>query len=205
MPTLYFSPNLNPRLCVATARHLAAPVRYEAAAPLAPDAPADFARLNPNRRVPVLVRDDGSSLWETDAIACELARLAGRPDFFPEGPRLPELLRWLSWTAMHWGQACSGLYYQRLIAPRYGLPLLTEGEMVHHESEFQRLAAILEAHLAQHRWMLGDTLTYADFRVGALFPYAEAVRLDLSAHPGMARLAAQLDALPAWHDPFAGL
>lgn len=205
MPTLHHSPNLNPRLCVATARHLGAPVRLQAAAPLAPGAAADFARLNPNLRVPVLERDDGSTLWETDAIACELARLAGRPDFFPDGAQLPELLRWLSWTAMHWGLAGSGLYYQRLLVPRYGLPPLGEGEMAHHESEFQRLAAILDAHLQRHRWMLGDALTYADFRVGALLPYAEAIRLDLSGHPGIARLAAQLDELPAWRDPFAGL
>ena len=59
---------------------------------------------------------DGSTLWETDAIACELARLAGRPDFFPEGPQLPELLRWLSWTAMHWGLAGSGETPDRPVA-----------------------------------------------------------------------------------------
>ena len=205
MLTLHHSPNLNPRLCVATARHLNAPVRYQVAAPMAPGAGGAFARLNPNLRVPVLERDDGSTLWETDAIACELARLAGRPDFFPEGAQLPELLRWLSWTAMHWGLAGSGLYYQRLIAPRYGLPPLTAAEMAHHESEFQRLAAILDAHLARHRWMLGDSLTYADFRVGALLPYAASLQWDVTAHPGIHRLAAQLNELPAWRDPFSGL
>lgn len=204
MPTLYHSANLNPRLCVATARYLGAPVRYQAAEPLAPGAP-EFAHLNPNRRVTVLARDDGSMLWETDAIACELARLAGRPEFFPDGALLPELLRWLSWAAMHWGVAGSGLYYQRLLVPRYGLPPLGEAEMAHHLSELRRLDDILDAHLAPRRWMLGDTLTYADFRIGALFPYAEAIALDLSGHPHVARLAAQLDELPAWRDPFAGL
>jgi glutathione S-transferase len=204
MPILYHSANLNPRLCVATARHLDAPVRYQAAEPLAPGA-AEFAHLNPNLRVPVLARDDGSTLWETDAIACELARLAGRPEFFPDGALLPEMLRWLSWTAMHWGLAGSGLYFQRLLVPRYGLPPLGDAEMAHHLSEFERLATLLDAHLAQRRWMLGNTLTYADFRIGALFPYAQAVELDLSGHSHIARLAAQLDELPAWRDPFAGL
>lgn len=204
MPILYYSPNLNPRLCLATARHLEAPVRYQAAEPLAPGA-ADFAHLNPNLRVPVLARDDGSTLWETDAIACELARLSGRPGFFPDGALLPEMLRWLSWSAMHWGLAGSGLYYQRLLVPRYGLPPLGEQEMAHHQSEFKRLAVILEAHLAERHWMLGDALTYADFRVGALLPYAEAMDLDLSGHPQLVRLAAQLNELPAWRNPFAGL
>ncbi len=205
MPILHHSPHLNPRLCVATARHLNAPVRYLKAAPLDPAQSPAFARLNPNLRVPVLARDDGSTLWETDAIACELARLARRPDFFPEGAQLPELLRWLSWTAMHWGMAGSGLYYQRLLVPRYGLPPLEDSVMAQHESEFRRLATVLDAHLAHQRWMLGDSLSYADFRVAALLPFGPAIGLDLSGYPGIARLGAQLDELPAWRDPFAGL
>ena len=87
MPLLYHSPHLNPRLCVATARHLDAPVRYQAAAPLDPAESPAFTRLNPNLRVPVLARDDGSTLWETDAIACELARLAQRPPMTADDAR----------------------------------------------------------------------------------------------------------------------
>ena len=205
MPTLYYSHNLNPRLCVAAARHLNAPVRYEAAAPLAPDQQARFAGLNPNLRVPILEMDDGSTLWETDAIVCRLARLAGREDFFPGGEPLPELLRWLSWSAMHWGQAGSGLYFQHLIVPRYGLEPLPASVMAQHESELRRLAPILDEHLSARPWMLGDTLTYADFRVGAVLPFAAEARVDLSAHPALMRWAGRLDELPAWRDPFAGL
>jgi glutathione S-transferase len=106
---------------------------------------------------------------------------------------------------MHWGHAGSGLYYQRLLVPRYGLPPLADAVMAQHESEFNRLAAILDAHLASQRWMLGDTLSYADFRAAALLPFGPAIQLDLSAYPAIRRWAAQLDELPAWRDPFAGL
>lgn len=204
MPTLYYSDNLNPRLCVAAARHLQAPVRYQAAAPLAPGQAETFARLNPNLRVPILQMDDGSTLWETDAIVCRLARMAGRGDFFPEGELLPELLRWLSWSAMHWGVACSGLYFQHRVVPRYGLQPLPDSVMQGHHAELQRLAPILDAHLQTQRWMLGEALTYADFRVGAILPFAAEVGLDLSAWPAILRWAGQLEALPAWREPMAG-
>lgn len=62
MPTLYHSENLNPRLAVATARHLGLALRFQAAAPLAPGQSASFARLNPNLRVPVLELEDGRTL-----------------------------------------------------------------------------------------------------------------------------------------------
>jgi glutathione S-transferase len=205
MPTLYYSAHLNPRLCVAAARHLNAAVRFEAAAPLDPERSERFTRLNPNLRVPILEMDDGSTLWEADAIACQLARMSNRLDFFPDGAQLPDVLRWLSWTAMHWGLACSGHYYQHLLVPRYGLPPLVDSVMAEHEFELQRLAPILEAHLARRRWMLGDTLSYVDFRIGAILPFSEEARVDVSGYPAIARLAAQLNELPAWRDPFAGL
>lgn len=205
MPTLYYSAHLNPRLCVAAARHLSVALRFRAAAPLAPEQSGPFARLNPNLRVPVLEMDDGNTLWETDAIACKLARLADRPDFFPEGTRLPDVIRWLSWTASHWGPACSGHYYQHLLAPRYGLQPLADSVMAEHQSELQRLASILEAHLTRQRWMLGETLSYVDFRVGAILPFAEEARVDVSAYPRLLRWAAQLNEIPAWRAPFAGL
>ena len=69
---LYYSPNLNPRVAVAAARHLAVPLDYVAAQPRHPDHTEAFRALNPNRLVPVLV-EDGKSLWETDAIVCRLS------------------------------------------------------------------------------------------------------------------------------------
>lgn len=131
--------------------------------------------------------------------------MASRPDFFPEGALLPELFRWLSWCAMHWGPACSGFYHQHLLVPRYGLPPLAESAMAEHDAELRRLAAVLDAHLAGSAWMLGDTLSYADFRVAAILPYADEARLDLSAFPAIRRLGRQLDALAAWREPFAGI
>ena len=57
MITLYFSRNYNPRLAVATARYLQAPLRYEFAAPVDPAHSDRFRKLNPNLRLPILVEE----------------------------------------------------------------------------------------------------------------------------------------------------
>ena len=105
--------------------------------------------------MPILQLDDGSTLWECDAIVCKLARLAGRPEFFPDGEQPPELIRWLSWTAKHWGRATSAFYFQHIVVPRYRLPVVPEAEMQGYAREVARLAPILDAHLAGRTWMLG--------------------------------------------------
>ena len=83
---LYYSHNSNPRLAVAVARHVRAPVELVRAAPFAPDQIEFFRKLNPNTRVPILVEDDGTALWEADAIACRLCQITGS-DFWPAPAR----------------------------------------------------------------------------------------------------------------------
>ncbi len=76
--------------------------------------------------------------------------------------------------------------------------------MAEHASERARLAPLLEAHLAQRRWMLGDRLTDPGFRVGAASPIAHRAGIDLSAHPAITQWA-WLENLPACMRPFEGL
>ena len=52
---LYYSKNLNPRVAMAAAKHLNAPVEYVFAMPKHPDHEEAFREINPNTLVPVLV------------------------------------------------------------------------------------------------------------------------------------------------------
>jgi glutathione S-transferase len=91
---LFFSPNYNPRLAVATARFLKSPVEFEFASPFSPEQRENFLKLNPNQSVPILVEDD-KTLWEADAIACRLSQLANS-DFWPMGESPPNVVQWTS-------------------------------------------------------------------------------------------------------------
>jgi glutathione S-transferase len=202
-PILYFSRNLNPRLAVAAARYLKSPVRYEFAAPLAPGQRDKFFPLNPNLRVPILVEGD-RSLWEADAIACRLSQLAGSV-FWPTGEALPELIRWLSWAHNNFVRACDFVHFERVTKQRYGLGAIKPEIVEEGLSNFASTAAILEQHLAKRDWLVGDTVTYADFRTACILPFADIAGLPLADFPRVAAWHARLMEIPAWRDPFAGL
>lgn len=202
-PVLYFSRNPNPRLAVAAAKHLAAPVTYEFAAPLAPGEADKYRHLNPSLRLPILA-EHGAALFEADAIACRLSQLVGA-DFWRTGADLPDMIRWVSWSRDNFMQACDMVHFERGTKQRYGLGALDEALLARGLHRFHETAAILNAHLARQDWLLASGLSYADFRMAVFLPYNDVAKLPLADYPAVAAWHARLMALPAWRDPFDGL
>ena len=200
---LYFSRNYNPRLAVAVARYLAVPVELEFATPAAPGQEDRFRPLNPNLRVPILV-DGDHALWEADAIACRLSRLAGS-DFWRSGDDEPEMVRWLSWATWNFVDACDKVHFERVTKRRYGIGPTDEAAVADGLARFAEAASLLDAHLAGCTWLLGETISYADFRMASVLPYHEVAGLPLADYPHVAAWNARLDAIPAWAAPFDGL
>ena len=200
--TLIYSRNLNPRLCVAVARYLGADLDYVFHGDL-PDRQV-VPKLNPMGRYPILVQPDGSSLWETDAIICHLSAKVGS-DLWRTGAEQPEMIRWLSWAAYHLIPSGDVHYFENIVRPTFSdqpeLPQIMESSM----RNFRDYAGLLNDWLATRDWLVGDHLSYADFRVATLMPFARAALLPVQDYPHILRHAAQLDALPHWRDPFAGL
>ena len=199
---LYYSHNSGPRVTVAAARHINAPVEFMRANPTDPAQKAFYEALNPNRRVPILV-EDGKTLWEADAVVCCLCQIMGS-DFWPSD-NLPDLIRWLSWNAWHFGPAASGLYFEYVVKPTFKGAPASPAELDGFMKDFRHYARILNAELEGRDWLINNKLSYADFRVAFVFPYAEACGLPLSDFPELVRLNRQLNTIPAWCDPFAGL
>jgi glutathione S-transferase len=201
--TLYFSRNPNPRLAVAVARHLAAPVTFEWASPLAPGQAEHFRHLNPSLRLPILA-EEGDSLWEADAIACRLSQMTGS-DFWRSGVELPDMIRWTSWAHANFVRACDTVHFERGTKQRYRLgpmdaKLVTQGLASFHDS-----ALILDAQLRQRDWLLASGLSYADFRMATFLPFNDVAQLPLDNYPALAAWHLRLMALPAWCDPFSEL
>lgn len=200
---LYFSRNPNPRLAVAVARHIGAPVEFEFAAPLAPGQARRFLPLNPNLRLPIL-EENGRTLWEADAIACRLSRLM-KSSFWATGDDEPELIRWISWGKANFVQACDMVHFERGTKQRYGLGPIDEGQVAEGLERFSAAAAILENELSQRDWLLGGEPGFADFRMATFLPYNDAARLPLRDFPAVDRWYARLEGIKAWRDPFDGL
>jgi len=200
---LYFSRNPNPRLAVAVARHLAAPVSFEWAAPLAPGQAEKFLPLNPSLRLPILA-GSGGSLWEADAIACRLSQMQGS-EFWRSGAELPDMIRWISWARDHFMRACDIVHFERGTKQRYGLGPVDEALVAQGLHAFRESAAVLDAHLLQRDWLLASGLSHADFRMATFLPFNDVARLPLAEYPALQAWHERLMALPGWADPFAGL
>ena len=205
---LYYSHNLNPRVAVAVARHLGSPLEFVRARPFHPAEIEGFRKLNPNTRVPVL-EEGGRTLWETDAIACRLSELAGS-DFWRKDSQQTQMVQWISWGTHHLNSAAAVLYFEHVVIPQFSPqhrpPSAGPEKLAEALQEFRQHAAILDVHLRGRRWLLDDgKLSYADFRVASVLPFADQAGLPIPEFPEVARWHGQLMELSAWREPFAGL
>jgi glutathione S-transferase len=201
---LYYSENLNPRVAVAVARHLESPVEFISASPRRPDLEDAFRPINPNTLVPVLVEEGRPNLWEADAIACRLSMLAGS-DFWPTDERLPELIRWVSWSAQHFNRAANVFYFEHIVRPRIFTRAANEAALEDARVALLRFAPILDDVLADRSWLVGERLSSADFRVASVLPYAELAQLPVGDYANIRRWHDRLNMLNAWRAPFEGL
>lgn len=204
MATLYYSRNPNPRLGLAVARHLDAPVTLEWAAPFDPAQSPRFRALNPSLRIPILTEDTRAPLWEADAIACRLAQMTGS-DFWRMGDEMPDMIRWISWGHNYFVRACDMVCFEYGTKQRYHLGPIDHAAVAQGLAEFATHAAQLNDHLAGRDYLLDSGLSYADFRMATFLPFNEGGVLPVQDYPHIAAWAARLQTIPAWADPFAGL
>ena len=200
---LYFSRNPNPRLAVATARHLGAEVEFTFAAPFAPGQAERFRPLNPNLSLPILV-DATASLWEADAIACRLSRDL-RSDFWRAGDDEPDMIRWISWGKENFVRACDVVHFERGTKQRYGFGPIDQNLVDQGLRDFHTAATILDAELAGRDWLCGAAVSYADFRMATFLPFNDVAGLPVADYPSLDRWNRRLEAIEAWRQPFAGL
>lgn len=201
---LYYDDVLSPRRACAVARHLASPVEFvRVELGKGENRTDDYLALNPNGKVPTLI-DGDRVLWEADAIMVHLAARSDS-DLWPQDGRQTEVMRWLSWNLQHFYPHGGALYFEYIIKPRYHLGDVDVTAVERATETFRTFAAILDTHLARHRWLTGDTLTIADFAVASPLPYAETAHIPLHEFPAIARWHERLCELDAWRDPYTAV
>jgi glutathione S-transferase len=133
-----------------------------------------------------------------------LSHLA-RSDFFPTGKWLPEAVRWISWGTHHLTRAGSVFYWENLIRP-LGLSGAPEPSALEAaEADFHQYAPVLDDVLAGRAWLVDDRITYADFRVATVLPFAAQAKLPIAGYLNILKWHDRLTECAAWRDPFDGL
>lgn len=159
---------------------------------------AELGKLNPNGKMPVLV-DGDLVLWEGRAIMTYLCAQAPGQTLYPTNAKQrADIDRWLFWDAAHLSPNMGLISFEKLWkrfkgggAPDAAILALAEGSLAHY-------LPVLEAALANRRWLVGDSPTLADFSIAPSLMYAGKVEFSLSAYPNIQAFMARIAELPAW-------
>nr|WP_244481414.1 glutathione S-transferase family protein [Rhizobium sp. Root1203] len=197
---LYYCETLNPRKACAAAKFLKVDVEFVRIDLVhGEQRTAEFLALNPNGKVPVL-HDGERTLWEANAIMCRLSDSVGA-DFWPHDDRQIDVIRWLSWDAAHFTRYGAALWFEKEIKPLLGQEP-DENAVLDAESNFRSNARVLDEHLAKSPYVVGHSISVADFALAAALPYTAPSRILLGEFGHIAQWYDRLNELSAWREPF---
>ena len=149
----------------------------------------EFLALNPNGKMPVLEYDDGSSLWDSNAITNRLAELGGG-HLFPGGRDRFQIGQWQFWEMAHWAPAVSAYVAAALF-----------GREINHDTAKPALDAVvgvLNGHLDGRYWLVGDQMTTAYISVSAMLCYRKESQLPLGDVPNIDAWLDRISARESW-------
>jgi glutathione S-transferase len=107
-------------------------------------------------------------------------------------------VKWQFWDSAHWDPACAIFAFENYVKQLFQRGEPDAGEIARGEEMFARLAPVLDGELQKHRYVAGETLTLADFSLGAMNYIAEHAKFPLESWRGIQRWAADLKSLPSW-------
>ena len=149
----------------------------------------EFLARNPNGRIPCLRLEDGTHLWESNAIQFYLAE--GTPFLPAERLARAEVLQWLFF------EQYSHEPYVAVVRAwhHFGLVEQNRPQLAEKMERGYDALRVMEGHLAQQPFFVGGRYTIADIGLYAYTHVAHEGGFDLAAFPAvrawLARVAAQ--------------
>ena len=143
----------------------------------------DYLKINPNGRIPALV-DGDVTLFESMAINLYLARTYGG-DLYPRNAA--DQARAEQWS--FWGISEIEPHLMQMVLHKAMLPedQRNPAAVTAAETDIQRPLRVLDAHLAQRDYLLGEAFSIADLNVASVLAMAAFVGYDFSAFVNVSR------------------
>lgn len=139
-----------------------------------------FLAKNPNGKIPVLELEDGTCLWESNAI---LNFLADGSAYLPSEPRLRTQV--LQWQFFEQYSHEPSIAVARFIEFYLGLPPERADEYRALQKSGYRALAVMEQQLKRTPFLVGDTFSIADIALYAYTHVAHQGGFDLTPYPGI--------------------
>ena len=154
-----------------------------------------LGELNPARRVPTLVLDDGRPLAESNAILW----------YFGEGTRFVpddryDRARLLQWMFFEQYEHEPAIAVARFLKKYSGRPELYEAQRESLTKRGERALGALEQGLGAREWLAGDAMTIADIALYAYTHAADEGGFSLDAYPSIRAWLTRVAAEPG-HAP----
>ena len=140
----------------------------------------EFLEKNPNGKIPVLELDDGSCLWESNAI---LNFLAEGTEFLPTEPRLRTQV--LQWQFFEQYSHEPYVAVARFIMLYLGLPEERRAEFEEKRKGSYKALDVMERQLLRTPYLVGDRYSIADVALYAYTHVAHEGDIDLQGYPAI--------------------
>lgn len=151
-----------------------------------------YLAMNPNSLVPV-IEDGGFVLYESNAIVRYLAA-RDSPALWPrELKRSADVDRWMEWQSTSWTPAMRDAFWQLVRVP---VAERDAAAVEKSRAESERLAGILDAHLAGSRYLTDNGFTAADIVVGCAAHRWLNLPLRRESRPNLERWYAEIKSRP---------
>jgi glutathione S-transferase len=122
-----------------------------------------YRSMNPNGLIPT-IQDGDFTLWESNAIVRYLAAKYGDGTLWPKTPEArADADRWMEWCTSSMSPAMSPIFMGLVRTPPEQRNAQAIGEA---QDKFEKLASVLDTHLAGRHFVAGDNLTMGDIPVG---------------------------------------
>lgn len=161
----------------------------------------EYARINPNRLVPVL-EDGDFRLTESSAILKYLADKLNSPAYpkdLKQRARVNEMMDWLNSNLYR--DLGYGLIYPQIF-PHHKRPAdaVQSGTLDWAKEKTRAWLQILDRDLIgpNKKFLCGDQVSIADYFGAPMVTLGEAIHCDFSAYPNISRWLANMKKLPNW-------
>lgn len=153
----------------------------------------EYRAMNPNGLIPTL-DDDGFVLWESNAIVRYLAAKHPETGLWPNDPReRADADRWMDWQATAATPAVRDAFWNLIRTPA---DKRDQSAVELSVERSERIAAILDTHLAGRAYLGGNDFTVADIAVGAHVHRWLGLPLERQARPNIEAWYARLKDRP---------
>jgi glutathione S-transferase len=158
----------------------------------------DFLALNPNGSVPTLV-DGDFVLWESNAIMQYLADKVPGNTLYPRDARVrADINRWLCWDLAHFNEAFGALAFETFVKQKLNIGPANATRVELALGWLERRAQVLEQHMKDRRYLVGESITIADYSMIRFESYRSRTPFDWSPYPAINAYFDHVRATDSW-------